>query len=192
MIKKIKELVDKRKEKKLLFWIASHDIRYEKYKYFYGDMVSIDLTNIYLSNIDDYIYGFIEDGGQLVYAYNENVYQKTKELKKQNIPYCFTENEYETKLNYLIKKKEYIPPPSFFVDNGNIVYVNNYRYVPYFYTKSYFKKIKKEAINIVFGKDIKYLWVGSKTLEKDIKECKSKNYRFTIQENLVKEIDYGP
>ena len=176
MIKRIKEWIDKRKEKKLLSWIASHDIRYEKYKYFYGDMVSIDLTNIYLSNIDDYIYEFIDNGGRLVYAYDSNVYEKVKELKQQNIPYCFTENEYETKLNYLIEKKEYV------------LEISGIHRIPYYINEMEDKKV---FLNNILDRDIKYLWVGSKTLEKDVEEYKNKKYKFTIQENLVKEIDYG-
>ena len=192
MIKKIREWLDKRAEKKLLSWIATHDIKYEKYKFLFGDFVITSfemLKDIYLSNIDDYIYGFIEDGGQFIYAYDKDVYQKVKELKKQSIPYCFTENQYETKLNYLIPKKEYIPPLSSFITNdGNIVYISSYRYIPYLYSKIFAEDEKKELIDVVLEKDIKYLWVGDDTLEDDIEFCKQKDeqYKFTIQKELVK------
>lgn len=77
----------------------------------------------------------------------------------------------------MIEKKEYI------------LEISGIHRITYFINKIEDKRIFLN--NILYKDGYKYLWVGSKTLEKDIEECKSKRYRFTIQENLVKEIDYG-
>lgn len=171
MFKFIKNWIEKKIERKLLSWIASHNIKYEKYKFFYG--FSIDVNTLYLSNIDNFIYDFIEAGGQLVYAYDEDIYKQVKELKKQNIPYCFTENKYETKLNYLIEKKEYI------------LEISGLHRIPYFINKV--DEIKTLLQCFEYDFPIRYLWVGSDTLEEDIEKCKHKKnkYRFTIQEKLI-------
>lgn len=184
--------LDKRRERKLLQWIAKHDIKKEKYKFLFMSEEGDKLIEADFTGVDNYLYGFIEQGGVLIYAYDKEVYQKIKTCKKQHISYCFTENEHETKLNDLIEKKKYQPITYFYTEDGNMIYVNAVRYLPYPIFRDMKEELKKEIFDILFDKSYHYIWVGSDRLEEEIEECKRKSikYRFTIQKNLIKEL-YG-
>lgn len=177
--------LDKIREKCLLRWIAIHDIQKKMYKFFYGKYGFTDNAfNPELTNIDEYLYGFIEQGGVLIYAYDKEVYHKVKACKKQHINYLFVEYEWMTKLNDLVEKKDKINNY-----NSLLCYTNPFPTI--IYTNIPYNE-RKFLLQFIVIKDHHYIWVGSDRLEEEIEECKRRGiqYRFTIQKNLIEEL-YG-
>lgn len=148
MIKRIREWLDRKREDKLLSWIASHDIRYEKYKYFYGDYAK-EYLRLNIIDIDNRLESFIETKCVLIYAYDKNIYKKVKECEERNQKYLFVENKWETKLNNLIR--------------ANINY-----YETHCWLKSFNDKLFKEFIEQFINKGGKFLYCKDDDILKQI------------------------
>lgn len=160
------KLLDKIRKKRLLRWIATHNIKREVYKYFY-DTYDTEYLNK-LTDIDMRLKSFIEQGGRLIYAYDKDIYQKVKELKRTHTKYLIVENEWETKLNYLISA------------------ITDYYITHCWYTvflEEQFDCFIKEFIN----KGGRFLYCADIDIEEQVKQCQKHNipYYITIQKGML-------